>query len=171
MTPSQLLPADDLLDQMAENLKEYIASHNIENPAMVGIHSGGAWLAEVLHKKLNIESPLGLININFYRDDFTQRGLQPQVNGSDLPFDIDNRHLILIDDVIKSGRTIRAALNELFDYGRPNSVTLAAMIDINQRELPIQADIIGQTISLNDGQQIKLSGPTPLQLTISQRTQ
>jgi pyrimidine operon attenuation protein/uracil phosphoribosyltransferase len=94
MTSSQLLPADDLLDQMAENLKEYIASHNIENPAMVGIHSGGAWLAEVLHKTLNIESPLGLININFYRDDFTQRGLQPQVNGSDLPFDIDNRHLI-----------------------------------------------------------------------------
>lgn len=171
MTTVQLQQADALLEQMANDLKQYIGSHNLENPAMVGIHTGGVWLAEKLHQMLNIQEPLGVLNISFYRDDFTQKGLQPQIQGSDLPFETEGRHIILIDDVIKSGRTIRAALNELFDYGRPNSVTLAAMIDINQRELPVQADVIGQTLSLAEGQYIKLSGPTPLQLNIQQRTQ
>ncbi|MDH5591854.1 MAG: phosphoribosyltransferase family protein, partial [Gammaproteobacteria bacterium] len=85
---------------------------------------------------------------------------------SDLPFSVDNRHLLLVDDVLHSGRTVRAALNELFDYGRPASVTLAVLIERNGRELPLQADIIGQSITLSASQHIKLTNNNGLQLEL-----
>jgi pyrimidine operon attenuation protein/uracil phosphoribosyltransferase len=109
-------------------------------------------------------APLGTLDVSFYRDDFTQNGLHPQVRPSALPFEIEGQHLVLIDDVLMSGRTIRAALNELFDYGRPASVTLVCLLDLNARELPIRPDVVGATLSLVPGERVKLHGPTPLAL-------
>ncbi|MFV1993433.1 MAG: bifunctional pyr operon transcriptional regulator/uracil phosphoribosyltransferase PyrR [Acidiferrobacterales bacterium] len=127
------------------------------DPVFIGIHTGGAWIAERLHRDLDIKPALGTLNISFYRDDFTRIGLNPKVKASDLPVDVEDRHIILIDDVLQSGRTIRAAMNEIFDYGRPASITLVVLIERGSRELPIRADIVGETITLPKGEQIKLS--------------
>ena len=118
-----------LLDNMSSDLRSLLSSRNIDDPVMIGIHTGGVWIAEELHKKLTIKEPLGTLNITFYRDDFTRIGIHPQVQPSNLPFSIDDRHVILVDDVLHTGRTIRAALNEIFDYGRPASVILATMVE------------------------------------------
>ena len=100
--------------------------------------------------------------VSFYRDDFSRQGLHPSVQPSALPFDIENQHLLLVDDVVLSGRTIRAAMNELFDYGRPLSITLISLYDLQQRELPIQPDVIAKKLELAPQQRLKLRGPTPL---------
>lgn len=157
--------AEQLLETMASQLESYINKLDKE-PLLVGIHTGGVWLSERLYSMLSLSTPLGSLDISFYRDDFTQKGLNPAVKGSNLPTDIEDNHIILIDDVIMTGRTIRAALNELFDYGRPKSVTLAVMIDLAGRELPIQADICGRQLELEGFERIKLSGPSPLKLDI-----
>ncbi|MFN3579398.1 MAG: bifunctional pyr operon transcriptional regulator/uracil phosphoribosyltransferase PyrR, partial [Pseudomonas sp.] len=115
---------EPLLQRMADELKDYIARKGISDPAFVGIHTGGVWIAEALRSRCFPEAPAGTLDIAFYRDDFAQNGLQQGVRPSELPFSIDDRHLILVDDVLMTGRTIRAALNEVFDYGRPASVTL-----------------------------------------------
>ncbi len=154
------------LDGMAEALAARLRGHGVENPLMVGIHTGGVWVAQRLHGLLGIEAPLGTLDISFYRDDFSRIGLHPQVRPSDLPFELDDRHLILVDDVLHTGRTIRAALNELFDYGRPASVTLAVLVDRGGRELPIQPDVTGMTVELRPGEQVKLTGPDPLTLSV-----
>ena len=96
----------------------------ISEPRFIGIRTGGVWVAQALLAALGRDDALGILDVSFYRDDFTQNGLHPQVQPSELPFEIEGQHLVLIDDVLMSGRTIRAALNELFDYGRPASVTL-----------------------------------------------
>ena len=153
-----------LMDKMTEELKQFLASRFIDDPALVGIHTGGAWVAEQLHQQLALTEPLGELDIAFYRDDYHQRGLQPQVRPSSLPFSIDGRHVILVDDVIMTGRTIRAAFNELFDYGRPASIILVTLLSVNGRELPIQPDICGQELSLQKGERVKLGGPEPLEL-------
>lgn len=133
---------------------------------MIGIHTGGVWVAERLHHLLKLPQPLGQLNIAFYRDDFTRIGLHPHVTPTTLPFSVENRPIILVDDVIHSGRTIRAALNEIFDYGRPASISLAVLIDRNGRELPIQPDFIGCSLALASNKHIKLCGPHPLFLDI-----
>lgn len=157
------LPQPDLLiSQMANELAPLAQQDG--NLVMVGIHTGGAWVAQQLHKQLNIQSELGLLDISFYRDDFSQNGLHPSVKDSQLP-SIENKTVILVDDVIMSGRTIRAAMNELFDYGRPEKIILACLLDVGHRELPIQADIVGQKIESPLDQRIKLSGPSPLALS------
>ncbi len=135
---------------------------------MIGIHTGGVWVAQQLHQRLNLNEPLGTLNISFYRDDFTRIGIHPQVQPSTLPLSVDGRHIILVDDVLYTGRTIRAAFNELFDYGRPASIMLAVLVERDGRELPIQADAVGQHVSLKAGEQIKLQGPEPLTLTTTQ---
>jgi pyrimidine operon attenuation protein/uracil phosphoribosyltransferase len=155
-----------LLERMTVQVRTLLAAREIDNPAMVGIHTGGVWIAEQLHQSLALQLPLGSLDISFYRDDFTQVGMHPQVKPSNLPFQIDDQHILLVDDVLYTGRTIRAALNELFDYGRPASITLAVLIERPGRELPIQADIVGQHINLQPNQQIKLKGPEPLALKI-----
>ena len=155
------------LEKMADDLRPLLPS----SPLMIGIHTGGVWLAERLHKLLGLEEPLGTLDISFYRDDFTRIGLNPQVKASDLPFDMEDRHIILVDDVLHTGRTIRAALNEIFDYGRPASVKLAVLINRGGRELPIQADVIGESVELKPGQQIKLTGPDKLALVIQEARQ
>ena len=137
------------LDAIAEQIRQQIA-----DPVLIGIETGGAVVAEILAKKVNC--PLGKINVSFYRDDFQRIGLHPIVTPSKLPLDLENRNLVLVDDVIYSGRTVRAALNEVFDYGRPASVTLAVMIDRNGRELPIQPDFTGTRIEIAENQYIKM---------------
>ncbi len=155
-----------LLEQMDTSLREFLSDAGREAPLMVGIRTGGVWVAQRLHSLLGLDSPLGELNINFYRDDFTRIGLHPQVQPSNLPFDIDGRHILLVDDVLHTGRTIRAALNEIFDYGRPASVALAVMVDRSGRELPIQADVVGERLELGAGEHIKLTGPEPLRLQV-----
>ena len=157
---------NQLLGQMAHNLRSLLASRSVSDPLMIGIHTGGVWVAQALHSQLALSDPLGTLNISFYRDDFTRIGMHPQVQPSSLPFEIENRHVILVDDVLYTGRTIRAALNEIFDYGRPASVILACLIDRGGKELPVCADIVGEKIELLSNQHIKLTGPEPLQLTV-----
>ncbi|WP_371232625.1 bifunctional pyr operon transcriptional regulator/uracil phosphoribosyltransferase PyrR [Pseudomonas sp. QE6] len=157
-SPAELLP------RMATDLRNYLAQRNIDSPRFVGIHTGGIWVAQELLKELGSDEILGILDVSFYRDDFTRSGLHPQVRPSELPFEIDGQHLVLVDDVLMSGRTIRAALNELFDYGRPASVTLVCLVDLNKRELPIRPDVVGETLSLAPNERVKLRGPAPLVL-------
>ena len=158
--------AEFLIEAMAVQLRELLARRGIAEPALVGIHTGGVWIAERLRQRLGISAPLGQLDISFYRDDFSRIGVNPQVRPSELPFDVDDRHLVLVDDVLYTGRTIRAALNELFDYGRPASVLLAVLVDRGGRELPIEAHVAGSRLELPAGQQLLLTGPDPLQLVI-----
>ena len=140
---------DTLLAQMAETLKHLLTERAIDQPLMVGIHTGGVWVAEQLHKSLNIAEPLATLDISFYRDDFSRIGVNPKVRPSKLPPQVEDRDIILVDDVLHTGRTIRAAMNEIFDYGRPASIILVSLIERNGRELPIQADVVGQSIQLS----------------------
>ena len=157
---------DALLQQMAQQLRSQLEAEHIQEAVMIGIHTGGVWGAERLHQLLQLKKPLGVLNIAFYRDDFTRIGVHPQVKPSNLPFKVDGKHIILVDDVLYTGRTIRAALNEIFDYGRPESVKLAVLVDRGGRDLPIQADVVGVQMTLAEGEQVKLSGPEPLSLSI-----
>ncbi len=149
---------------MAADLAGQLKDNGCEDPAMIGIHTGGVWVARQLYEKLGINEPLGSLDISFYRDDFTRIGMNPVVQPSKLPFTIDNRHIILVDDVLHTGRTIRAALNELFDYGRPASILLATLVERDGRELPIQANVVGIHVQLDKDEHIKLLGPDPLEL-------
>ena len=136
---------------------------------MISNTPSNQWVAKELVKLLGedfFEGDIGVLNIAYYRDDFTRIGMHPQVTPSDLPFSVDGRQLLLIDDVLHSGRTVRAALNEIFDYGRPAAVTLAVLIERNGRELPVQADIIGQSVELTAEQHLKLSNHDGLQLEL-----
>ena len=155
-----------LLEQITQELKDLLRARSRTDPLMIGIHTGGTWLAAYLHRQLHLHEPLGELNIAFYRDDFSRIGIHPRVTPSNLPFDVDERHIILVDDVLYTGRTIRAALNEIFDYGRPASVTLVALVERGGRELPIHADVVGKSMALNADEHVKLSGPEPLALVI-----
>jgi pyrimidine operon attenuation protein/uracil phosphoribosyltransferase len=123
-------------------------------------------VAEHLHRALNLSNTIGVLDISFYRDDFSRLGLNPQVKPSQLPLDITDQNIILVDDILHTGRTIRAAMNELFDYGRPASVSLAVLIDRGGRELPISAQMVGDAVELPAHQHVKLTGPEPLALEI-----
>lgn len=155
------LNVEQLLQQLTEQLKnDPIMQHS---PKIVGIRTGGAWVAERLHQALNLPDPLGLLDISFYRDDFSRVGLHPTVRPSEIPWSVENSHIILVDDVLYTGRTIRAALNELFDYGRPQQVLLTTLLErTGCRELPICAKYVGTQIACD--QQVKLTGPEPLEI-------
>ncbi len=155
-----------LLTKLEIELNSIIQARGLNKPLMIGIHSGGAWIAEQLHQRLDIKEPLGLIDISFYRDDFSQIGMHPQVKPSQLPHHLEGRDIILIDDVFYTGRTIRAALNEIFDYGRPNQVVLGVLIERDGRQVPLQPDCTGCTVTMPAGQRIKLTGPSPLGIHI-----
>ena len=156
------------IERMGEDLAGLLKSRRIEDPLMIGIHTGGVWVAERLHARLALTDPLGQLDISFYRDDFTRIGLHPQVRPSHLPVPVDDRHIVLVDDVLQTGRTIRAALNVLFDYGRPASVLLAALAERDGRELPIGPNVVGLRARLEPGEQLKLTGPDPLCLILGQ---
>lgn len=155
-----------LIGVMTEEVKTLIEGFGEARWAMVGIHTGGVWVARRLHQRLGGGVPLGSLDISFYRDDFTRIGMNPQVRPSDLPFNLDDCHIVLVDDVLHTGRTIRAALNEIFDYGRPASVQLAVLVERPGRELPIQADVVGLHMDLKPNEYVKLSGPDNLALTV-----
>ncbi len=157
------------LTQCAERLKTDLDASGIDTPRMIGVHTGGVWVARWLHKHLRLDTPLGELNIAFYRDDFSRIGVHPTVTPSKLPFEVENQHVVLVDDILYTGRTVRAAMNEIFDYGRPASVKLVALVERPGRELPVQADISGAVMSLSDDEHVKLSGPEPLELLIQHR--
>lgn len=151
--PSNPLPdAEQLLSRLLEQMKPVAGS----DTGIIGIHTGGVWVAERLHAALGIKTPLGTLDVSFYRDDFEKIGLHRNVKTSDLPFDVEGRRLILVDDVLYTGRTIRAAMNVLFDYGRPASIQLAALVNRGGRELPICADFLGGDITLAVSQSVEL---------------
>src|SRR6187401_2970835 len=142
--PNPLPDAEQLLARLLDQMKPVVGL----DTGIIGIHTGGVWVAERLHEALGIQVPLGTLDVSFYRDDFEKIGLHRDVKTSELPFDVDGRHLILVDDVLYTGRTIRAAMNVLFDYGRPASIQLAALVNRGGRELPVSADFLGGDISL-----------------------
>ncbi len=152
--PGNPLPdAELLLASLTDRMRPAVGP----NTGLVGIHTGGVWLAERLHQALDLKLPLGTLDVSFYRDDFNKKGLRRNVKSSDIPFDIDNCDVIIVDDVLYTGRTIRAALNELFDYGRPARIRLAALVDRGGRELPISADFIGADVTVAAGESIELT--------------
>jgi len=163
-------PADAVraLTRLAHEVIE--ARKGAENLVLVGIRSGGDHmareLAEIIHQIEGIEPPVGYLDITLYRDDLGTALTQPVVRETRVDFDITGRDVLLVDDVLQTGRTIRAALNVLFDYGRPASVLLATLAERDGRELPIEPDLVGLHARLGPGEQIKLTGPDPLQLIL-----
>jgi pyrimidine operon attenuation protein/uracil phosphoribosyltransferase len=162
--PDVAVPA--LIDTMADRLRELLRDRSIAAPAMIGIRTGGVWVAERMRDLLGLDEPLGTLDISFYRDDFSRIGINPQVRPSDLPLSVEDRDIVLVDDVLHTGRTIRAAMNELFDFGRPASIILVTLVDRGGRELPIQADVTGTVLRLAPNEHVKLTGPDPLELGI-----
>ena len=139
------LDAETIYRQLAQRARETFVGEKLK---LVGVHTGGVWLAERLKRDLGIADPVGILDVSFYRDDFDQSGLKPDVRPSQIAFDVAGSHILIVDDVLNTGRTVRAAMNEIFDYGRPAKVDLAVLIDRGGRELPVAASIVGATIEL-----------------------
>lgn len=155
------LDMERMIKKMAQDI---IATHTrMNNLALIGIHTRGVFLANRLRNQImqseGIELPAGSVDINLYRDDWTRIGAQPVVRKSDISFNIDDMQIILIDDVLFTGRTVRAAMDALMDFGRPARIELAVFVDRGHRELPIHANYIGQTIktSLNEAVNVLLT--------------
>lgn len=139
--PMPMVDPETSYGVLLEQIRAGIAERDVR---LVGIHSGGAWIAERLHRDLGLEAPLGTLSSAFHRDDYGKRRYLPaESRQTELPFDVQDADLVLVDDILYTGRTVRAALNELFDYGRPNRVELAVLIDRGGRELPIEARYCG----------------------------
>jgi pyrimidine operon attenuation protein/uracil phosphoribosyltransferase len=138
-----------------------------QDPAIVGIYSGGAWLAERLARDLDLQGRLGYIDVSFYRDDYAKKGLHPEVKPTQIGFNVDGATILLVDDVLYTGRTTRAAINVLFDYGRPACIRLAALLDRGGRELPVAADFAGQHVTLAPGQLASLQRDAAGQLSLT----
>lgn len=152
--PGNPLPdAEQLLARLLDQMRPLVGPET----GLIGIYTGGVWVAERLHAALGIKVPLGTLDVSFYRDDYEKIGLHRDVKVSDLPFDVEGRQLILVDDVLYTGRTIRAAMNVLFDYGRPASIKLAALVDRGGRELPVAADYLGGLVTITASQSIELA--------------
>lgn len=150
---SNIPVAEELYQKLLEQLKR---QQGVEASfKLAGLASGGAWVAERLAKDLNL-SHYGVINVSFHRDDYAEKGVKAfksaEGMSTKLPFDVEGTHIILIDDVLDTGRTVRAALNELFDYGRPAKVDLAVLADRQRRQLPVDATFKGATVQLADDQ-------------------
>lgn len=149
---TRLPEAEKLCEQLAAELRPRIGPKS----AMVGLYTGGAWLAERLHPMLGMKTPLGLMDIAFYRDDYAARGLHHDPKRTKIPFDVNGAELLLVDDVLYSGRTVRAAMNELFDYGRPASISLVVLADRGGRQLPICAQHVGARVEVPGGMRLRL---------------
>ncbi len=152
MTAALVLDAEALYRQLLSGVAALCGS----DTRLVGITSGGAWLAERLHKDLNLPGQPGLISSTMHRDDFARRGLAAR-EPTRLPFDVNGAHIVVLDDVLYTGRTIRAVINELFDYGRPAMVKLAVLVDRGGRELPIRADFVAAHVPVAHGQSLALT--------------
>jgi pyrimidine operon attenuation protein / uracil phosphoribosyltransferase len=150
---TRLPDAEKLCEQLAAELKPRLGPKS----AMVGLYTGGAWLAERLHQLVGMKTPLGLMDIAFYRDDYAARGLKHDPKRTKIPFDVNGCELLLVDDILYSGRTVRAAMNELFDYGRPESITLVVLADRGGRQLPICAQHCGTRVDVPAGMRLRLN--------------
>ena len=144
--------ANELIAKLADEIAPIIRA----DCALVGIHSGGVWVMDAVAERLGLDLPRGVLDISFYRDDYSRIGLHPEVKPSQIPFDVEGRRVLLFDDVLYTGRTVRAAMNLLFDYGRPATIKLAVLVDRGGRELPIAADFVGVTLGLAPGQHVSL---------------
>jgi len=143
-------------EQLCERLARALKPHVKPSSAMVGIHTGGAWVAERLHAALQLREPLGLLDIAFYRDDYAKQGLAKDPKRSKIPFAVEGKDLLLVDDVLYTGRTVRAAMNELFDYGRPASIALAVLVERDGRQLPVCAQHAGAKLEVGAGMRLRL---------------
>jgi pyrimidine operon attenuation protein/uracil phosphoribosyltransferase len=153
--PNTLPDAETLYTELLRGVQKLI--QNTPQPLqLAGITSGGAWLAERLQRDLGRPGAAGVVSSSLHRDDFAQRGLASSAQ-TVLPFEVNGAHVLLVDDVLYTGRTLRAVINELFDYGRPARVMLAVLVDRGGRELPIQADVCAATVVLPDGQTLELA--------------
>jgi pyrimidine operon attenuation protein/uracil phosphoribosyltransferase len=162
------LDAEAVYRSLAARLREEVTGRQIR---LVGVHTGGVWLAERLREELKVPYPVGILDISFYRDDFSRSGLNPTVKPSSIAFDVDGADIVLVDDVLYTGRTVRAAMNELFDYGRPARIDLAVLIDRGGRELPIAPTVVGRVIEVPEQISVVLSRDDDgrLHLTLEQR--
>ena len=149
---TKLPEAEALLPKLAAELKARVTPAT----AMIGLHTGGAWLAERLHQMLGLKQPLGLMDIAFYRDYYAKEGLKHDPKRTRIPFEVEGRDLLLVDDVLYTGRTVRAALNEVFDYGRPKSVSLVVLVDRGGRQLPIAAQYCGAQVDVPASMRLRL---------------
>lgn len=168
-TPSDALPkAETLLDTLFEKIHPRLKA----DTAIIGIQSGGVWIMENLMPRFSAAMQThhiehGMLDVSMHRDDYSKRGLKNKMQPSKIRFDVQNKHIILIDDIFYTGRTTRAAMNELFDYGRPASITLAVLVDRGGRELPIQPDIAAHCMQLTPAQRLQLSRNTDGSLHIA----
>lgn len=162
------LDAESIYRLFVQHVRELVAGRQM---GLVGVHTGGVWLAERLRKDLKVAPEVGVLDVSFYRDDFANGGLNPDVRPSRIPFDVAGCHVVLVDDVLNTGRTVRAAMNELFDYGRPASIDLAVLIDRGGRELPISPSVVGRTIEVPDEVSVVLTRDAAdrLHLTLEQK--
>jgi len=162
------LDAESIYAVLAQRVRELVAGRS---PGLVGVHTGGVWLAERLRRDLAVSAEVGVLDVSFYRDDFAQGGLNPGVRPSRIPFEVAGCHVVLVDDVLNTGRTVRAAMNELFDYGRPACIDLAVLIDRGGRELPIAPSVVGRTIEVPDEVSVVLNRDDVgrLHLTLEQK--
>ncbi len=151
------LDAESLYTDLLAGVRQLLAAEGMKDAVLVGVWSGGAWLAERLQRDLGLATPHGVISSTLHRDDFSQRGLGSTTDATQLPFSVDGRPILLIDDVLFTGRTIRAVINELFDFGRPASVTLAVLVDRGGRQLPIQPAYAAARLVLPAGQSLALA--------------
>ena len=142
--------AEDLYARLLDGVRAGLAARNEagREVLLIGIHSGGAWIAERLQRDLRRDTPAGTLSTAFHRDDYGRRGLPGDRKGTALPFAIEGRDILLVDDILYTGRTVRAAMNELFDYGRPARIELAVLLDRGGRELPIEAGYCGAVCPL-----------------------
>jgi pyrimidine operon attenuation protein/uracil phosphoribosyltransferase len=158
-----LLDAESLYAELRQGVRGLIQPET----SLVGIWSGGAWLAERLQADLGLPGAHGVISSTLHRDDFGERGLAAGTDATQLPFAIDGRHILLVDDVLYTGRTIRAVINELFDFGRPASVQLAVLVDRGGRELPIAPAFAAARVALRPSQRLSLARETEGRFTFS----
>ncbi len=163
MSAKPLPDAEQLLTALIAQMRPHVSP----DTGLIGIVTGGAWLAERLHAALKLAVPFGTLDVSFYRDDFQDKGLKHKVAPSDIPFEVEGRDLILVDDVLYTGRTIRAAMNELFDYGRPARIRLASLVDRGGRELPIAAQFVGAVIDVRHSVELERDAQGRLSLALS----
>ena len=164
-TTNQDFDAEALYRSLLEQVRAGLSQ--VPDAAIVGIHSGGAWLAERLAFDLDLQRRLGFIDVSFYRDDYAKKGLHPDVKPTHIGFNVDGATILLVDDVLYTGRTTRAAINVLFDYGRPACIKLAALADRGGRELPVAPDYVGVTTTLADKQLLSLARDASGQLSLT----
>ena len=168
LTDNPNADAEDAYRELLAQMRAGLAG--VPDPAIVGIFSGGAWVAERLAADLGLAGRLGFIDVSFYRDDYAKKGLHPDVKPTHIPFNVDGATIVLVDDVLYTGRTTRAAINVLFDYGRPNRIMLAALADRGGRELPVAADFTGVHVQLAPGYSLALARVRDAGRSVSQLT-